>query len=91
MGVTILAGHQEQLVETLYRCETCGKWSHAKRRPTYHERFAGDEGDLTDEQASAVTRTAETTESDTGAINIVCWVRCGPFARWLATRTEFRD
>jgi hypothetical protein len=24
---------------TLYRCQTCGKWSHASRRPSRHQRF----------------------------------------------------
>lgn len=23
----------------LWRCEKCGKWSHAKRRPSHHRRF----------------------------------------------------
>lgn len=25
--------------ETLWRCASCGKWSHAKRRPTHHKRL----------------------------------------------------
>jgi len=72
----------EQLVEVLWRCEACGKWSHAKRRPRSHERFVK-AADLT--PSDLLVREDHSTDEFDGG-----WVQCGPFARWNATRVEFR-
>jgi len=35
-----------EYLEVMWRCDGCGKWSHAKRRPKHHQRWDDAEGDL---------------------------------------------
>lgn len=67
--------------ETLWRCSSCGKWSHAKRRPQRHERSLGLHQPR---DADVVSRTAEEREYETGSYEILTWVWCGPFVEYRA-------
>jgi hypothetical protein len=53
----------------MWRCEQCGKWSHAHYKPKQHKRFVYD-GSVT---------TTEFSEEPNGD-----FVQCGPFAGWIA-------
>ncbi len=70
--------------ERLWRCVECGKWSHAKRDPRKHKRFAGIEPNLPDD--ASIAETAEGREEETGAPVTVVWLWCGPFEEWKAER-----
>lgn len=66
----------------LWRCTTCGKWSHAKRQPKAHKRWV---------QSGSVTIADR--EPDTGAWFDVDvpdgdYQPCGPFAAWTAHPVE---
>lgn len=76
----------------MWRCSTCGKWSHAKRRPKGHARWipASDKAPeyepvekvLSYEPGSVYDHL--TGESDPGG-----WmVECGPFEEWHAERVS---
>ncbi len=68
--------------ETMWRCATCGKWSHAKRRPRGHERRIPADGWI---EPEGLIRTDTEMEFDTGAeVPVSWWVKCGPFERWDA-------
>ena len=68
----------------LWRCSTCGKWSHAERRPSSHQRWIPRESGLP--QGSVVVGEVEpygTSHEEPGDDG--GWmVRCGPFAEWHA-------
>jgi hypothetical protein len=70
--------------ERLWRCAECGKWSHAKRRPPWHTKFAGDEPP----EGAVIAESNEVMEYDTGAKYDVFWIRCGPFEPWTADREQ---
>jgi hypothetical protein len=70
----------------MWRCRECGKWSHAKRRPLRHKRFAGDLYDVTDERLIAEVHWGR--EHDTGAWVESLWVWCGPFDRYEARHSD---
>lgn len=87
----------------VWRCTSCGKWSHAKARPRYHERFIANEEPLERGDDETVARTVaaglglvvlrEVEPSWSGDPNTIgdpggVWVQCGPFDRWLAVRQE---
>jgi hypothetical protein len=68
--------------QILWRCTTCGKWSHAKRRPTSHKR-------------TVCLRPASQCPVPCGNCGGGCGgaepgeyveVACGPFEKWTATR-----
>jgi hypothetical protein len=66
---------------TMWRCATCGKWSHAKRKPYRHRRYV-----------VTGTKTVAEQEWDTGAwydaeVPDGDFQPCGPFEQWTATRT----
>jgi hypothetical protein len=63
-----------------WSCEVCGKWSHANRKPPWHTRWVESE-DCPDD--AVVVETAETRESDTGALNYHHRIRCGPFRSFV--------
>lgn len=64
-------GISENRSELAYKCTTCGKWAHAKRKPKYHQRYTGEEP-LDSETIIEYDPGDPTT--DGGWI-----VRCGPF------------
>ena len=75
--------------ETMWRCATCGKWSHAKRKPTQHQRWVPDDGRISVEAFEAFTIIA-TYEAeydfDGEPMRNGGWmVRCGPFVKYVAT------
>lgn len=74
----------------LWRCVECGRWSHAERRPSSHQRklrctheFGFDEpppGAVVVEELGGI-------EHDTGAWSLWGWMlKCGPFEEWRAER-----
>lgn len=84
----------------LWRCENCGKWSHAQRQPKRHQRFisAADmaEDQYVDAKASMevndlpVFRFEEpwySGDPNGGEGDGGFWVWCGPFDVWTATRS----
>ena len=77
---------QPTISETLWRCSKCRKWSHAKRKPSSHERFIRD-SDLAEVLPGAqrvfpeLSLEGETREGG--------WkVPCGPFEKWEAWKVE---
>jgi hypothetical protein len=84
----------------LWRCEVCGKWSHAKRRPRRHRRFIANVEGWRDEPD--VDGAAEAERLGLAVVQVVdgyyngdpdddgdpggVWVACGPFETWVATR-----
>jgi hypothetical protein len=62
----------------MYRCSTCGKWSHAKRQPKSHKRWVreGEPG----YQAELAEPQAWDDESAAGHL-----IDCGPFVPHIAT------
>lgn len=86
VGVDLVAHEGSALVTViLWRCATCGKWSHAKRRPRHHQRFIPSGEAL---PAGAKVLRDEPAEydhlngfsSDGGT-----WIACGPHEPWKAT------
>ena len=73
-----------RLRETAWRCESCGKWSHAKRKPSRHQVLWTDA--LNDPQEEIIAREVRGIEWETGAPDYAFWVWCGPFAKWEAWR-----
>lgn len=65
----------------LWRCASCGKWSHAVRRPRRHERWVrpGDEGydEALNERRSA-DGWMDPNMPDAHPVS------CGPFEAWIA-------
>ena len=79
----------------MWRCERCGRWSHAQRKPASHLRTVRAEdvpgSAFGTEPDEVIVDTHQVMESDTGAWVIAAWtVRCGPFAAWDATRARVR-
>ena len=79
---------QPTISVTLWRCSSCGKWSHAKRRPKTHEVWSSNFpligafvsiGAVKDEDV-------EYEEPRPGA-----FVPCGPFEKWEAWKVETND
>lgn len=77
-------------VEQMWRCTGCGKWSHARRRPTSHRRWvSGAEHTKPPAGATVVERVEPTYDHLNGFTSDGGWfVTCGPFERWLAQRTD---
>ena len=71
----------------LFRCVQCGKWSHANRRPLWHQRWI-DRDDGLPEGAVVLGEIepygGEYTEHVPGG----WFIRCGPFAEWRAMPVE---
>jgi hypothetical protein len=76
--------------EVLWRCHACGKWSHAKRRPSMHERYI-----KLDKPEPTTLYVAEVIPADSWAGSEFSdgWerpgayrVQCGPFEEWHATK-----
>jgi len=65
--------------ETIYRCEKCGKWSHAKRKPKWHQRFVYDEPENLEDIISEEDPFGEEISSG-------WFVKCGPFSTWYAAK-----
>lgn len=68
----------------LWRCDGCGKWSHARKMPKGHERI------LVDAQPADIAATGlVVVSSDPGytseydSMPPTVTVRCGPFEPWL--------
>ena len=57
----------------LWRCTTCGKWSHAKRRPNRHQRWV----------TTGTTTAAWAGDPFAGPAGE--FQPCGPFQEWTAT------
>lgn len=79
---------------TLWRCETCGKFSFARRRPHQHRRFVPDtqlRADLPDmgvpdEIVAEWVEPAPIAPDDSTGGGV--FIFCGPFRAWTATRSE---
>lgn len=70
---------------TVYRCTTCGKWSHAKTRPLSHQRFVS--GDEIAPDSAIVIREIPASFGHGESYDPGGWmVRCGPFETWRAER-----
>lgn len=78
-------------METLWRCTTCGKWSHAKKRPKWHERFVPlsfgmpDSRLIIDEDFGDYDHINGTTREGGWTI------QCGPFEQWSAVRVDSNE
>jgi hypothetical protein len=73
---------QPTIAERLWRCSSCGKWSHAKRKPPRHERAK-----WAPEETDVVIRAADGRDEDGGPATF-WWVACGPFEEWEAWKVE---
>jgi hypothetical protein len=65
----------------IYRCERCGKWSHAQRKPRHHKRFSSEPAD-----DDVILDEIEGYEPETGAYSPRFYVACGPFAIYSAKK-----
>lgn len=65
----------------LFRCRTCGKWSHAKKQPRKHQRWVSPG----DEEYSA-----DLNENQWGDVPDGHGIECGPFTPWVATPGRLR-
>jgi hypothetical protein len=68
----------------VHRCDVCGKWSHAQKRPKWHQRFLADDGttdvpagDLVIRWEDGYTDTVSGEGGDGG-----WWIKCGPFTSY---------
>ncbi|MEU8186039.1 hypothetical protein [Micromonospora carbonacea] len=68
---------------TLWRCTKCGKWSHAKRRPSSHKRWVQTGTETVTEMESWDTGALVEVEVPTGEVQ-----KCGPFRAWSAAPLE---
>lgn len=68
---------------TLWRCQACGKWSHAQRKPKHHQRPVMDEPE---DDSTVIRYEAGYSDPHYGDSADVWWVKCGPFAAWIAQR-----
>lgn len=60
---------------TIFRCETCGKWSHAKRKPSFHTKM--------EKSLNAIGY------SEYGEVFYdYDEVKCGPFKTYIAVSVE---
>ena len=73
---------QPTISETLWRCSSCGKWSHAKRKPSSHERMVWDIP-----FGAVVSRTVDGQDEDGGPATLT-FIDCGPFEKWEAWKVE---
>jgi len=62
----------------MWRCRTCGKWSHARRKPRKHQRW------VRDEERPIFDAFGETGQFDGD------FVDCGPFDPYVAYALEVR-
>jgi hypothetical protein len=71
----------------VYRCQQCGKWSHAARKPKFHQRFVTEDG-LNDPDDSVVISYEEGhTDYASGEGTAGGWfVKCGPFDTYEAEK-----
>lgn len=71
------------VIEVMWRCTVCGKWSHARRKPRDHERWVqpGDPLYVEEQnQRRAPDGWLDPNMPDAHPI------RCGPFENWVAKR-----
>jgi hypothetical protein len=68
---------------TLWRCSRCGKWSHAAKRPKYHQRALFTEPRESDEVISHDEGYFSARDGESSPE--VWWIKCGPFETWTAT------
>ncbi len=73
------------MTEIMYKCDTCGKWSHALRNPKRHQRFVREEPlDL-----STVIEERPSSYGYEGYNDDGGWmVWCGPFTTYHAVPKE---
>lgn len=68
-----------EVVAKVHRCDTCGAWSHAKKRPREHNRFIREDG-LLEPDLPIIERYDEEVNIQGDPISLAGWtVRCGPF------------
>lgn len=78
----------------LWRCDGCGKWSHAKRRPRHHERFVpaaalpddAKAGDVVEQGRILRIEEGWYSSGPDGGYDGGARVACGPFSAWRAVR-----
>lgn len=70
----------------IYRCQGCGKWSHAKKQPKKHQRWVreGDPEFDPPQRVGAYDHMTGFSEHDGHAID------CGPFAPYVASPGKYR-
>lgn len=72
---------------SLWRCEQCGKWSHAQRQPKKHQRFLGADKHREPAQFNSFEpgyySEYSCDESPGG-----WWIDCGPLAEYRAERVS---
>lgn len=89
----------KECVESYYmfRCSTCGKWSHAKRKPKHHLRFVPNLPNLLDAKTYAESLELEIQSTvepfwngdPEGDYNPGgAYVKCGPFETFIALDSE---
>lgn len=85
--MTAPAGAPTMPFTILWRCLSCGKWSHAQRRPKNHLRFIEDGAAELDTEGWVVKETRDA-EYDQGYLERPAGVMvfCGPFEEWRAIR-----
>jgi hypothetical protein len=69
---------------SMWRCESCGKWSHAQRQPKTHQRFIREEFE-TPEPAEFTSYEEPVYSYDGETSAGGWWIACGPFAEYVAT------
>jgi hypothetical protein len=78
-------------VVQMWRCTSCGKWSHAVRRPKKHTRFISEADQPYDYEPTETIISYEPGMSDyiSGESTAGGWmVECGPFEEWHAERVS---
>lgn len=68
-----------------WRCSTCGKWSHAQRRPKWHRRWTQEEPP----EGTVVIEHLEPSYDHYSNYEPDYWiVQCGPFEKYLLMKYE---
>lgn len=78
-------------VVQMWRCTSCGKWSHAVRRPKTHQRFisAGDKAADYESSEPVIRFEPPMSFDGYGGDDPGGWsVECGPFEEWHAERVS---
>lgn len=70
------------MTEIIYKCETCGKWSHAQRKPKRHQRIVSEEPSDSSIIVEYLPAAYDHMNGYTGDDGWTIW--CGPFITYYA-------
>lgn len=72
---------------TMWRCVECGKWSHAKKQPKFHERGMYDDGSISEDDPKINRRETYGGDLSDGSEDYL-FLKCGPFEEWTAQKVQ---